>query len=88
MYKLRKVDNEKQKRINSFKMKLNDAETVVHETITQKTEKVQSFEETCVRERKKSAGTVIAYPSPRDRLVCVKLLQVVRVSVRIRIRGS
>ena len=45
VYKLRKVDGEKQKRINSFKMKLEDTGHGVHEMITQKDVKIQSLEE-------------------------------------------
>ncbi len=45
VYKLRKVDGEKQKRINSFKMKLEGADQGVHGMIARKDEKIQSLEE-------------------------------------------
>ena len=45
VYKLRKVDGEKQKRINSFKIKLEGSAQGVHEIITNKDEKIKSLEE-------------------------------------------
>ena len=45
VYKLRKVDGEKQKRINSFKIKLEGSAQGVHEMITNKDEKIKSLED-------------------------------------------
>ena len=45
VYKLRKVDGEKQKRLNSFKMKLEDSDQGVNKVISQKDERIQSLEE-------------------------------------------
>ena len=45
VYKLRKVDGEKQKRINSFKIKLEGSSQGVHEMVTSKDGKIKALEE-------------------------------------------